>query len=198
MEIDIKSCEITFDLDTPVEVSREGGFIPAQAITFRKPNRKSGPMFQNLVSMYNRAVTGQMAMLADVAPPEELEKAKANAEAKKNEKEETDGIKSLQNITSADIEEEVEGMLVMSSAMDFDFEKGQKLFDKILLSGDKRYAVCSLAGKPITDTNLDHIDYQDQIKMMMVYISFFGKPAKSGTTKDSELPPESATSVKVD
>lgn len=193
MEIDIKSCEITFDLDTPVEVSREGGLVQAVSVTFRKPNRKSGPVFQNLVSMYNRAVTEQMSLLADIAPPEELEKAKAEALAKKNDKEDADGIKSLQNIKSADIEEEVEGMLVLSAAMNFDFEKGQKLFDKILLSGDKRYAICSIGGQPLRDAHLDDIDYQDQVKMMLIYISFFGKPAKSGTTKDSKSQQESAT-----
>lgn len=196
MEINHEACEITFDLDTPIEVHKDKeGQVTETKVLFKKPNRKTGPIFQNLASMYSRAMMSQMAMLKNAASPEEIETATAEAKAKEEEQQKADALTTIRNVKAEDIEKEVEGMLVMTSGTDFDFEKASRLFDKIIYTTNQKFITCEIGGTALKDGVLDRIDYQDYNKMMMVYIAFFGKPVKAGTTSESETQPESATQV---
>ena len=59
--INNKACEISIDLDYPIQIaSGSGEVVDAKEVLFRKPNRQTGPIFQNLVAMFNRAMNKQM------------------------------------------------------------------------------------------------------------------------------------------
>jgi len=191
--INHKACEISFDLDHPIQIaSGSGDVVDAKTVLFRKPNRQTGPLFQNLVSMFNRAMTKQMLEMKSMASEKELEDAQKLVKSKQEKAEQSTALQSILDVTFEEVMEEVEGMTMMATSIEFDFEKGYRLFDKILLSADRGHIICELGGKKLTDGMLDKIDYQDMLKMLLVYIAFFGKPVKAGTTKDSDKQPESA------
>lgn len=190
--INNKTCEISFDLDFPIEIaSGSGDEESVSQILFRKPNRQSGPLFQNLVSSFNRAINKSMMEMKALASVEEIEDAQQKALAKQEKIDDVPILKSILDVTLEEILKEAVELTALVTGSDFNFEKGYKLFFKMLLSVDKRYTMCELGGKKLTDAMLDRIDYQDHLKMMVVYISFFGKPAKSGTTTDSDKQLES-------
>jgi hypothetical protein len=193
--INNQACEVSLELEQPIEIRGEGGQpILAKTVHFKKPTRTSGPIFQRIASMITRAMMGSMALVESVTSKEEIAKAKERAERLNQTKSKEGVITSLENITEEELDSEVEGMIAMFSTLDVDFEKLQQLFDRMLLSGS-RSTICTIGGMPLTDGMLDKLDYQDYLKMMAVYVSFFGKPAKSGTKKESEMPSESALSV---
>lgn len=192
--INHKACEISFDLDCPIQIaSGSGDLVDAKSITFRKPNRQTGPIFQNLLSMFNVAMTKQMSEMKSIASEEEVEKAQQLVREKQAKAEAESAMQSILNVTFEEVMEEVDGMIMMATSMEFDFEKGYRLFDKIILSSDRGHVICELGGKKLTDGMLDKVDYQDMLRMLMVYISFFGKPVRAGTTNDSDKQPESVS-----
>lgn len=193
--INNKTCEITFELDFPIIITVMGSGTQEEAssITFKKPNRQTGPIFQNLAAMFNRAMQKQMMEMKALASEEDIEEAQQINKAKQDKVEDEPVLKSILDVTLEEVMEEVESMTGMVTGTDFDFAKGFKLFEKMLLSSDKRNVICELGGRKLTDGMLDQIHYQDHLKMMLVYICFFGKPVKSGTTKDSDKQPESPT-----
>lgn len=195
MKITSKACEISFELDHSVEVRGEDGLMEANLITFQQPTRKTAPLFQNLVSMFTRSFTESLNKMSGISP-EALEQAQelVNEENIRIQNEAlNDGApKDIQEET---IEEEVENTLALMTTLDFDFEKGFALFDRIILSGGVRSKTCSIGGVPLTEAILDRVNYRDYYKMLAVYLSFFGKPAKSDTPNDSSRPSESATPV---
>ena len=191
--INNKTCEISFELDFPIQIAREGSLEDTTSVLFRKPNRQTGPLFQNLASMFNRAMTKNMMEMKSLASEEDIEKAESLAKAKQAEADATPIMKSILDVTYEDVIEEVEGMTAMASSMDFDFEKGFKLFEKMLLSSDKRHVICEIGGQKLTDGMLDKLNYQDYLKMLLVYLAFFGKPVRSGTTNASDKPLESVS-----
>lgn len=194
--INNKTCEITFELDFPILIaSGSGDQEEVSSITFKKPNRQTGPMFQNLVSMFNRSMQKQMMEMKSMASEEEIEEAQQINKAKQEKTEGDSLLKSILDITIEEVMKEVDAMSEMVTGTDFDFEKGFKIFEKMLLSSDKRNVICELGGKKLTDGMLDQIHYQDHLKMLLVYICFFGKPVKSGTTKDSDKQSDSDTPV---
>jgi hypothetical protein len=187
VEINIKACEIEFELDTSVNIAVGGGRADVVSVLFKKPNMVKAPFFENLCSMFHRAMTKNILMMQELATDDQLEEAEAINNKKLEAEANIPAIKSLENITVEDIEEEVEGFLGMLTTMDFDYERGYKLLFKILISNDKRYTPCLIGGQKATEQILEQLDYQDAKRMLVTYISFFGKPAKSGTPKDSEL-----------
>lgn len=193
--INIKACEIEFELDTPVEISREGDTREVTNVLFKQPNRRVAPLYEELVSSFNVALMKGSALFKDMATDEQLAEAKRNSESDAGG-EAPSPIKSLRDITFEEIMDEVDGLITATSTMEFDYDKAYKLFDKILLGGDKRSNVCKIGGKDITDGLLDRISFRDYKKMLVVYIVFFGKPVKSGTIKELEQPQDSATLVK--
>lgn len=190
------TCEISFDLDFPITIASGSGDVePAKSITFRKPNRQTGPIFQNLASMFNRAMQKSMMEMKSMASEDEIQEAEQINKAKQEKAEGDSVLKSITEITIEEVMEEVGGMTAMVTGTDFDFEKGFKLFYKMLLSSDKRHVICELDGRKLTDGMLDQIHYQDHLKMLLVYICFFGKPVKSGTMNDSDKQQESPSPV---
>jgi hypothetical protein len=146
--------------------------------------------------MFNVAMIQSQNLLKDMATEEQIEEARIINEKRAEESNMDSPLKSLQNITFEEIMDEVDGLLAMMATASFDFKKGYALFDKMLLGGDKRSYICYVGDKPVTDGILDRIDYRDYKKMLVVYIVFFGKPVKSGTTKDSAQLQDSAMQVK--
>ena len=70
--INNKACEISFELDYPIEIASEGDLDNVSTILFRKPNRQTGPIFQNLASMFNRAMTKNMMEMKSLASEEDI------------------------------------------------------------------------------------------------------------------------------
>lgn len=188
--IDIKACTIEIGLDFPVEVSREGGFSPVDKIKLKMPNRRVQAMFESLCAMSNRSMVMNSAAMEKLSDPEEVAAAKATVEAENNKKlaeqNKIPAIKSMENITFEEVMEETDQISSLLGISEFDFEKAYKLFDRMLLNnGDVRTTICLIDDKPITDVHLDKMSPGDYKKILVAYICFFGKPAKSGTTKDS-------------
>lgn len=192
--INNKACEISFDLNYSIQIaSGSGGVVEVKSILFRKPNRNTAPLFQNLVSMFNRAMQKSMMEMKSIASEEEIDQAKKLNRDKEAKAEAKTAMESILEVTIEEIMEEVQGMTAMASSMDFDFEKGFRIFDKLILNHDRGHVICELGGKQLTDAMLDKMDYQDSMKMLLVYLAFFGKPAKSGTMSDSDKPQDSVS-----
>ena len=189
--INIQACEITFELDTPVTISRNGDVTEVSEVTFYKRSPRVFGLYKSLQGLWNKASTRYFSEMKDIMDEEEIEKAKAEA-VRKQEEATNEGIKgaikSLDSITFEDIMEEVDGMMALFDQMEIDAEKMRTIFNKILLSSDKRWTSCAIGGKPISDGIIDKIDYFDYFKMIMVYIAFFAKPVKSGQKKQSDQP----------
>ena len=195
MNITTKACEISFELDHPIEVRREGGLQDVSMITFQQPTRKTAPLFQNLAGMFTRALTQYIDSVSAVD-----EETINEAREELNQEMIEEGNKSLSGeapneIKEETIENEVENLLMIMTSLDFDFEKGFKLFDRIILSGGTRSKACSVGGVPLTDTILDRVNYRDYYKMLAVYLTFFGKPAKSDSQNDSSRQQDCAMPV---
>lgn len=195
MEINNEACEISFELETSIKISAGGSLIDAKTIKFRQPNRKTGPFFWKLASMFNSAVQRTTTKFFETM--DDYDKGKAQSQAEESKKNtEVIAMDSLQNITVEKFEEEL-GFLneMIIPTMEFDYEKSEKLFTKVLMGGKSISEICFLGGQGLTETHLDKIGYQDFKKMMVIYISFFAKPVKSGRKKDSEMQSESPISA---
>jgi len=182
--INCEACEVSFDINNSIEVRGEGGsIIEVTEVLFKKPTRSSGPIFQKMVSMINRGMISSMAIMESVANKDEVAKAKKNAEGSLVEEQNKPLIQSIEEMTEESLLEEVEGIEMLFSTMDIDFEALDKLFSRMLFGGQVRSSIASIGGVPMTEAMLDKMDYSDYVKMIAVYFSFFGKPAKSGTKK---------------
>lgn len=191
--IDVKKGEISFKLDHPIKIAKDGGMEMVDDIEFTQPTRRQAASFEVLASLYSTALMKSAGLFKDLASEEDIQKATAKAEEKKGKPVNAQG--ELEEITYEGVMEEVEGFLGMLANLEFDFEKAYKIFEKMICY-DGRFCICKIGGIPFKESWLDQINYRDYKKMMAVYITFFGESVKSGTTKDSELPSDSHTEVK--
>lgn len=180
--VNIEEGTIEFDLDFPVDMSKDGKVIKGKTILFKQPNRKTAPLFENLVGMYQDSMSNVLTYIDKIAP-EQAEKLKDKvADGPKGV--EVDSEAELNKITLKSIMEEVESNSGVINGLGLDFEKAYKIFEKMMLAASKM-ATCFIEGIGMKEVIYERIDYRDLKKMLLVYITFFSKPVKSDTGIDS-------------
>lgn len=196
INVNIEACEISFDLDQPIEIAREGNLVESKRITFKQPSFRAMPIYQNLLKLYNRAIMASMEQIETMVGKIELEKVREKALEEQKKGKTISAKESLEKITNKSVTEEVEGTLEIMASIDLDWEKVTEFFKRMLFPNSGISEICSIGGIPFKLVHLEKVFYQDFIKLVVVYLVFFAKPVKTGTQKESELPSEYAGQAK--
>lgn len=179
-QVDVENGTIEFTLRTPIDIYVDKQTRKVDTIVFKQPNRRTAPIFENLVNMLSTAQQSLAPMMSQMG--EETAEAVNDLKEKKEAKKAEDELKDITFESVMKMVEEYKDFLGLAT---FDYEKAYKKFQKMIVQ-DARFAVCYIGAAPLMDSHLDSMHFRDLKDMLLIYISFFGESVKSATDSDSK------------